>query len=258
MDLGLNGKCALVMGSTKGMGNGIARRLAAEGVRVAVCGRKQADAMAAAEAIGPSARGYGLDLSDAVSVDALIAAAEADFPQIDIVVCNGGGPPPGDIASVAPEVWTAQFQTMFVSQARIVNAFLPAMRARGWGRVVVVSSSGIQQPIPGLGISNALRAAQLGWAKTLAAEVAPDGVTVNTVVPGRIHTERVDQIDAAAAKRQEKPVADIVAASLAQIPMGRYGTVDEFADTAVFLCSVNAAYVTGGVIRVDGGYIRAV
>ncbi len=258
MDLGLTGKNALVMGSTKGMGFGIACRLAAEGTNVAVCGRKSEDAAGAAESIGASAKGYALDLSDPESVVALIANVEADMGNVDIVVCNGGGPPPGDIADVGPELWAKQFETMFVNQLRIVNAFLPGMRSRGWGRIVAVSSSGIQQPIPGLGISNALRSAQVGWAKTLASEVAKDGVTINIVAPGRIHTERVDQIDNANAQRQGKSVGDIVKASLAQIPAGRYGSVEEFADTAVYLCSANAGYVTGGVIRVDGGYIRGV
>jgi 3-oxoacyl-[acyl-carrier protein] reductase len=257
VDLGLDNKNAIVMGSTRGMGQGIASRLAAEGARVAVCGRKHEDAAATAATLD-NATGYGLDLSDAASVDAFIGSVTADFGTVDIVVCNGGGPPPGDISAVKPEVWQAQFQTMFVNQIAIVNAFLPGMRERSWGRVLAVSSSGIQQPIPNLGISNALRSAQLGWAKTLASEIAPDGVTVNIVIPGRIHTERVEQIDAAAAEKQGKPIEEIIRASQAQIPAGRYGTVAEFADTAVYLLSANASYVTGSVVRVDGGYIRGV
>ena len=147
---------------------------------------------------------------------------------------------------------------MFLSLVDITNAFLPGMRERGWGRVLVTSSSGIVQPIPGLGISNTLRGALLGWAKTLAGEVAADGVTVNTILPGRIHTDRVDQIDAAAAERQGKTVADVVKASLATIPGGRYGTVEEYAAVAAFLVSARASYVTGSVVRVDGGVIRGV
>lgn len=258
MDLGLNGKTALVMGSTKGMGFGIAQRLAAEGVRVAVCGRKLEDAQSSAASIGEAATAYALDLSDAGSVAALIEAVGADFGDVDIVVCNGGGPPPGDIAAVEGDIWMAQFQAMFVNQLQIVNAFLPGMRSRGWGRILAVSSSGIVQPIPNLGISNAIRAAQVGWAKTLSSEVAKDGVTVNTVAPGRIHTDRVNQIDAAAASKQDKDLEDVVKASHATIPMGRYGTVAEFADTAVYLLSTNASYITGSVVKVDGGMIRGV
>jgi 3-oxoacyl-[acyl-carrier protein] reductase len=173
-------------------------------------------------------------------------------------VCNGGGPPPGPIADVAPETWITQFHTMFVNQIRLVNAFLPAMRDRRWGRILVLSSSAVVQPIYNLGVSNTIRAGQLGWAKTLSNEIAADGVTVNTLLPGRIHTARVDQLDAAAAERQGKPVDDIVRASHAVIPMGRYGRVAEFADVAVFLLSDRAGYMTGGVTKVDGGMIRSV
>jgi 3-oxoacyl-[acyl-carrier protein] reductase len=257
VDLGLEGKRALVMGSTRGMGRGIAERLSSEGARVAVCGRKIADAEEVAAGLNDG-KAYSLDLSDNASVAALIADVSANFGGLDIVVCNGGGPPPGNIADVAAETWVTQFQSMFVNQLSIVNAFLPDMRARGWGRIVVVSSSGIVQPIPNLGISNAIRASQVGWAKTLSTEVAADGVTVNTVAPGRIHTDRVNQIDAANAAKQGKPVEEITRASHATIPMGRYGTVAEFADTAVYLMSDNAAYITGSVIKVDGGMIRGV
>lgn len=262
MDLGLTGKHATVMGSTRGMGYSIAANLVAEGASVALCGRKLEDATAAADTLnkaGPgSAKPYSLDLSDEASLSAFIEAVGADFGTIDIVVCNGGGPPPGPITEVTPETWMAQFQTMFVNQLRIVNNFLPGMRTRGWGRILTIASSGIIQPIPGLGISNTVRASQIGWSKTLASEVAGDGVTVNTVIPGRIKTDRVDQIDNAAAKRQDKPVAEIVRASKATIPAGRYGTPEEFADVATFVLSERASYVTGGVIRIDGGMIRSV
>jgi 3-oxoacyl-[acyl-carrier protein] reductase len=257
VDLGLEGKRALVMGSTRGMGRGIAERLSSEGAEVAVCGRKLADAEEVVSGLN-SSTAYSLDMTDSGSVAAFIAAVTKDFGALDIIVCNGGGPPPGNIADVAAETWVTQFQSMFVNQLAIVNAFLPGMRERGWGRIVVVSSSGIVQPIPNLGISNAIRASQVGWAKTLSSEVAPHGVTVNTVAPGRIHTDRVNQIDAAAAKKQDKPVNDIARASQATIPMGRYGTVAEFADTAVYLMSENASYITGSVIKVDGGMIRGV
>ncbi|CAN0597904.1 unnamed protein product, partial [Laminaria digitata] len=175
---------------------------------------KLADAEACAAGIAGS-RAYALDLSDRQSIDTLIEGIKTDFGDLDIIVCNGGGPPPGSIADVTAETWAAQFQAMFINQLTIVNTFLPGMRERGWGRILVVSSSGIVQPIPNLGISNAIRASQVGWAKTLSSEVAPDGVTVNTVAPGRIHTDRVNQIDAAAAAKQGKPVEDIASASQA-------------------------------------------
>lgn len=258
MELGLQNKRALVMGSTRGMGHAIAAGLAAEGAVVAVCGRDPADARAAANELGHGTRPYGLDLSDDASAVALIAALDGDLGGLDMIVCNGGGPPPGNIADVAPDIWMTQFQTMFVNQVRIVNAFLPGMRDRGWGRILVLSSSAVVQPIQNLGVSNTIRAAQRGWAKTLSNEVGVDGVTVNTLLPGRIHTSRVDQLDIAAAERQGKTVAEIVQASYAAIPMGRYGTVEEYADMAVFMLSDRAGYMTGTSTRLDGGMIRSV
>ncbi len=254
MDLGLEDKRALVMGSTRGMGYALDAGLAAEGASVAVCGPKLADAEAASRKIGGAARGYALDLSDPESV----AALETGLGALDIIVCNGGGPPPGNVSEVAPDLWRGQFETMFVNQTRIVNAYLPGMRERGHGRILIVASSGVVQPIHNLGISNSLRAALRGWAKTLSIEVAPDGVTINMLMPGRIQTERVDQIDATAAERQGRPLEEIVRASRATIPMGRYGSVEEFADVALFLLSDRASYVTGSTIGVDGGMIRSV
>ena len=233
VELGLAGQRALVMGSTRGMGNVIASGLAVEGATVAVCGRELASAQEASRSIRES-RAYSLDLSDDGSVTDLIAGVGRDFGGIDIVVCNGGGPPPGNVAEVAPETWMAQFQKMFVNQVRIVNAFLPGMRERGRGRVLVISSSGGSQPIENLGISNSLRAAQIGWAKTLSNEVAADGVTVNTIQPGRIHTARVDQLDRAAAERHGLTVEETVQRSYAVIPARRYGRVAEFAENSVF------------------------
>ena len=262
MDLGLKDKRALVMGSTRGIGRGIAGTLAAEGAAVAVCGRDLANAEQAAgeikESAGADARAYALDLGDDGSVSALIDGVGADFGGLDIVVCNGGGPPPGGIADVPPEVWAAQFHAMFINQTRIATAFLGGMRDRGWGRIAVISSSGVTQPIPNLGISNSLRLALIGWVKTLSNEVAGDGVTVNAIMPGRIHTSRVDQLDASASERLGKPVEQIVRESHATIPAGRYGTVQEFADVAAFVLSDRAGYVTGSALRVDGGFIRGV
>jgi 3-oxoacyl-[acyl-carrier protein] reductase len=248
------------MGSTAGIGRGIAETLAAEGAVVAICGRR--DARGIAEEIskksGATVRGYRLDLADDASVAALIEAVGDDFRGVDIVVMNGGGPPPGGVLGVEPAVWEAQFRPMFLNQVKVAMAFLPGMRERRWGRILVTSSSGAVQPIPALGISNTLRASLLSWAKSLSSEIAADGVTVNTVLPGRIQTDRVDEIDAAAAERQGVPVEEVVKSSRATIPMGRYGTVDEYAKVCVFLVSACAGYVTGSIVRVDGGYIRAV
>ncbi len=262
MDLGLKDKRALVLGSTRGIGRGIAEVLAQEGAHVALCGRDPDVAKKVAAEIsgntGATIRSYGVDLGDKASVAALIHACGKDFSGMDIVVNNGGGPPPGGVADMAMDIWEAQYRPLFLSQVEITNAFLPGMRDRGWGRVLVAASSGTVQPIPHLGISNALRVALTNWAKTLAGEVAGDGVTVNSILPGRIHTARVDSIDEMAAKNQNKDIELIRAASRATIPANRYGTVDEFAKVAVFLVSDCASYVTGTVTRVDGGFIRGV
>ena len=182
MDLGLKDKRALVLGSTRGIGQGIAGVLAQEGASVAVCGRNVDDAHTVAEEIsgntGATTRSYGMDLTDKASVAALIDSSDKDFNGFDIVINNGGGPPPGGVSEVALEIWEAQYRSLFLSQVQIANAFLPGMRARGWGRILVTASSGTVQPIPHLGISNTLRVALTNWAKTLAGEVAADGQVV--------------------------------------------------------------------------------
>ena len=261
MDLGLTDKRALVLGASRGLGQGIAERLAAEGANVALCGRNgnamRTQATDLKNRTGCMARGYQVDLSEADAVSKLIIDVENDFSGIDIVINNGGGPPPGAMAEVDLKIIEKQFRPVVLSQLEISNAFLPGMRERGWGRILVISSSGAVQPISGLGISNTLRSSLIGWAKTLATEVAKDGVTVNAILPGRIHTDRVNSIDANASKQQGVPVEQVVKASHATIPAGRYGTVDEFSKVAAFLVSDCAAYVTGGSVRVDGGYIRS-
>ena len=262
MDLGLKDKRALVLGATRGLGRGIAEALAAEGVTLAITGRKHDDTTSVAAEIaaqyGATVHGFAFDAADAASATALIDAAKAALGDVDILVLNGGGPPPGPISAVTADTWRQQFQAQFLSFVEITNAFLPGMRERKWGRVLVSSSSGVVQPIPNIGISNSLRSGLLGWAKTLSTEVARDGVTVNTILPGRIQTGRVDQIDAANAERTGQTVEQVKAASIASIPAGRVGTTEEYGAIATFVLSDKAGYVTGSTIRVDGGQIRAV
>ncbi len=262
MDLGLSDKRALVLGGTRGLGRGIAEALAAEGASVALSGRdaKSVDAVAAeiAQRHGTAAHGFAADLADAAAVAAMCDGVANALGGIDCLVLNSGGPPPGPLAETAAETWTAQFRAMALSQFEVANAFLPGMRKRGWGRILVTASSGGVQPIANLGISNVLRAGLGSWVKTLSNELGPDGVTVNQIQPGRIHTERVDEIDRSAAGRLGKSVEEIAAASRATIPLGRYGRVEEYAAAAVFLLSERASYITGATLRVDGGYIKAV
>lgn len=262
MDLGLTGKRALVLASSSGLGLGIAGNLCAEGANVLLSGRSQDKLENAADALtnlGPGTAHYLVaDLSDADSAGALFAAANETLGGVDILVNNTGGPPPGGVEGQSVDTWRSQFETMVVRLIEMTNLCLPGMRERGWGRVLTVASSGVVQPIPNLSISNTIRSALVGWNKSLSNEVAAAGVTLNILAPGRIHTERTDQLDAAAAKRQGKTIEEVRQASEMTIPARRYGAVEEFASVATFLLSEPASYVTGGVIRCDGGSIRSV
>lgn len=262
MDLGLKGKKALVMSSSRGLGAGIARALAAEGVDVLLTGRTADRLSEIADGINAAGAGRAdhvcVDLADPGSVDALASAVADRLGGADILIANTGGPPPGKMSEVDLTKLTGHFETMVLRVAQVTDRLLPHMRAQGWGRIVAIGSSGVVQPIPNLGLSNMVRSALVGWAKSMSNDLAPDGITVNMLLPGRIHTERVDELDAAAAKRTGGTPADARAASIAGIPAGRYGKVEEFAAVAAFLCSDPAGYVTGSLVRCDGGLIRSI
>jgi 3-oxoacyl-[acyl-carrier protein] reductase len=260
MDLGLKGKRALVLSSSRGLGLGIAESLAAEGADVLLTARTGDRLKAAAEAIngrgGGRAHTHVGDLAG--NVEAIHRAALDAMGGVDILIANTGGPPARTALAVKPEEWAPHFEAMVLPVFHLAGLALPGMRERGWGRLLVVASMGVEQPIPNLVISNALRSSIRGWAKTLAAEVAKDGITVNLVLPGRIETDRTGELDAANAKAQGKSVEDVAAAARALIPAGRYGRVAEFADTVCFLASERASYITGSSVRVDGGAIRSI
>ncbi len=254
----LDGRRALVMGGTRGIGLGIAKAFREAGAAVALTGRKAEDAQASAAQIGASA-GIALDTGDLQQIDAAHAAAVAALGGgIDILVLNSGGPPPGPAMGVASEQWQKQWNAMFVGLVRMADLCLPGMIERKHGRLLSVVSSGVIQPIPNLGMSNAIRPAIIGWGKSVANEVAKHGITVNAIAPGRIQTDRVDQIDQNAAAKQGKTQDQVRAESMARIPAGRYGTTAEFGAAALFLASDEAAFTTGSVVRVDGGQISSV
>jgi 3-oxoacyl-[acyl-carrier protein] reductase len=261
MDLGLKGRRALVMGASKGLGRSIADALAAEGATLAISGRDQGSLdKAAAElraAGAAAATGLVADVAQGEQMDRLADAAVKAMGGVDILVLNHGGPPP----CIASEITDASLHTWFeqivASPIRIANRLIPAMRAQGWGRVIVVGSTGMQHPIPNLALSNTLRAAIWGWLKTYSGEAAADGVTMNVIAPGSIMTDRILQNAASrASKSGTTPEAEMARMS-DEIPAGRIGTTEEFGPMGAFLASDRAAYITGSMIRVDGGRVRS-
>jgi 3-oxoacyl-[acyl-carrier protein] reductase len=261
MDLGLQGKTALVLAGGGGLGRAIARALAAEGANVAVAGVRAdsiAGTQAALAAIGGKSMTLLWDLGDLSQIDGHVTKVESELGPVDILVNNTGGPPPTPASGQDPALWSKQFQSMVLSVIATTDRVLPNMRARHWGRIITSTSSGVVAPIPNLAISNTLRLSLVGWSKTLAREVAKDGITANIVAPGRIVTDRIKFLDEAKAKREGRSVEDVEAESAAAIPIGRLGKPEEYGDVVAFLASERAAYITGSLIRVDGGMIPSI
>jgi 3-oxoacyl-[acyl-carrier protein] reductase len=247
MDLGLRGRTALVCASTAGLGRATAEALAAEGARVVISGRRAELAAEIAAAL-PGAEAVPCDVTDPGAATRLAAEATAKLGlPIDIAVLNGPGPKPGAAEDISADDMRAAVESLLVFQQQLVAAVLPGMRERRFGRIVAIGSTSVVEPIAGLALSSIGRSALAAYLKTLANEVAADGVTVNLVLPGRIDTDRVRQLDAAMGG------PDRAARQAAAIPAGRYGDTEEFGAVAAFLCGRQAGYVTGSAIRVDGG-----
>ena len=261
MDLGLKGKTALVLAGGGGLGRAVGKALAAEGANVGIADIDEGAANRSADEIkktGATALSIVWDLADLISIDSHVSAVESSLGPIDVLVNITGGPPPTPASGQNTDLWSKHFQSMVLSVIALTDRVLPSMKSRKWGRVITSTSSGVVAPIPNLGVSNALRLSLVGWSKTLAREVARDGITANIILPGRIATERIHFLDEAKAKREGKTVEAVTSESTGSIPMGRYGRPEEYADAVTFLASDRASYITGSIIRVDGGLIPSI
>jgi len=262
MDLELTGRVALVTAASKGLGRATATRLAAEGARVMISSRG-ADQLARTaqeigEATGAQVEHCPADVADAADLDRLLAETQLRLGDVDVLVNNAGGPPPGGFDALDDAQWYAAHDLNLMSTVRLFRGVLPHMREQGWGRIVTIASSSIKQPIENLLLSNTYRVALLGLAKSLAIEFAPDGVLLNTVGPGRIATDRVAGLDASRAEKAGISIEEVRAQTEKAIPLGRYGTAEEFARVVAFLASGANTYVTGQHLLVDGGMVRAI
>ncbi len=248
MDLGLRGRVALVTGASKGIGRAIATELVDEGAVVAISSRSQERIDAAAAEIG--ATGYAWDSNDPEAAGRLLRDVEAALGPIEILVCNTGGPPAGASSlEFTPDQWEAAYRSLVLGPMALVERVVPAMRRRGWGRILNVVSTTVREPVPNLMLSNSHRAAMLAAFKTISSEVAADGVTLNSILPGRIGTERLAQLYGS------QEAAEAVGRT---VPAGRLGTVEEMAGTAAFLVSDRASYITGQWLAVDGGVMQSI
>ena len=257
MNLGLEGKRAIVMAASRGLGYASAFALAREGCDLVICSRDDARIRQAGEAIRAETRRrvvtIAADVSGEREAQQLVETAVTQLGGLDIVVHNAGGPPAGQFGDMSEPQWQKAFEQNVLSFVRIVHAAVPEMKRAGGGRILTIASSSIKQPIPNLVLSNTLRAGVWGLAKTLSRELAASNILVNVIAPGRIQTERIDEIDRATAERSSKPLDEVKRASVASVPLGRIGKPEELANLVVFLASDAASYITGQAITVDGG-----
>jgi 3-oxoacyl-[acyl-carrier protein] reductase len=262
MDLELTGKVALVTAASKGLGRATATRLAAEGARVMISSRGEeqlaATAGEIAEATGAQVEYCAADVADAADLERLVQQTTQRLGGVDVLVNNAGGPRPGGFDALDDTAWSEAFELNLMSTVRLIRGVLPHMRERHWGRIVTIASSSIKQPLDNLLLSNTYRVAILGLAKSLAIEFAPDNVLVNTVGPGRIATDRVASLDATRAEKTGISIEEVRRQTEQAIPLGRYGTAEEFGRVIAFLASGANTYVTGQHFLVDGGMVKAI
>jgi 3-oxoacyl-[acyl-carrier protein] reductase len=262
MDLGLHGKVILVAAASKGLGYGIAQSVAAEGATVSIGSRTEADIAAAAVAIhdqtGATTMGTVMDARDGDSIKSWVEKSVTRFGGVDGLVINAGGPPAGRFADFDDESWQAAFELTLLSAIRMIRAVLPAMRRRGGGSILAVTSSSVKEPIDILIQSNVMRSGVTSLIKSLSRELAPDNIRVNNLVPGRIDTDRVRSLDQIRADKTGQTVAQVKAEFEGAIPLGRYGTITDFGRAGAFLLSDAANYISGEMLIVDGGAMSTV
>ncbi len=262
MDLELHGKVALVTAASRGLGRATATQLAREGARLMISSRGEEQLRATAEEIrqatGAEVEHCAADVSNADDLARLLDETQSRLGGVDVLVNNAGGPPPGGFDALDDGAWQAAFELNVLSSVRLIRGVVPHMRHQGSGRIVTIASSSIKQPIENLLLSNTYRVALVGLSKSLATEFAPDGILINTLGPGRIATDRVAGLDAGRAKASGTSVEQVRAQTEKTIPLGRYGTAEEFGKVAAFLVSGANTYLTGQAFLVDGGMVRAI
>jgi 3-oxoacyl-[acyl-carrier protein] reductase len=256
MELRLSGKVALVAGASKGLGFAAAQALADEGALVSIASRDEAAISAAASRIGGDVMATALDVRSADGIAGWVAATEEKFGGVDLLFTNSGGPPAGSALAFDDAAWQDAIDLLLLSAIRMVRAAVPAMQRRGGGAILMSTSSSVKEPIPNLALSTVLRAGVAALAKTLSLELVSSNIRVNQIIPGRIDTDRVRQLDEINARKQKISADAAKAKALGAIPMGRYGSIEEFGRVAAFLLSDVASYMTGATVQVDGGLIR--
>ncbi len=262
MDLGLSGKVGIVAAASRGLGKAIATRLAQEGMKLAICARGETELKNAAQEIKSATKAEVLpvraDVTRYDDIKHLISQTVEVFEGVDVLVTNAGGPPPGTFLKLDDAAWEQAFQLTLMSAVRLCREAIPHMQKRGGGRIIHIASVSVKQPLDNLILSNALRLAVVGLSKSLANELAPYGITVNTVCPGPTATQRMEQLIADSAKRQGVSIEEARRVWTKAIPLGRMGQPEELADLVAFLASDNARFITGTAIQVDGGLVKGV